>query len=128
MAKRLLGYDVYLQRFQQEGQAAAAEQARNCHLVDRRVDLYSLGCTFFFRLTGRPSFVDGTLTQRIVDHQNRPPLDVRKLRGEVPAELAYLCHKLLAKNSDDRVQSAMLLASAMENWLRRYEYTIQSGS
>ena len=106
----------------------APEQARNSHMIDSRADLYSLGCTFYFLLTGRAPFVKGTLTERLIDHQTKPPLDIRKLRVEVPAELAYLCHKLLAKDPNDRIQTAANVASALGDWLRRYNAAIEGGA
>src|SRR5262245_30304720 len=56
----------------------APEQARDSHQVDHRADLYSLGGTFYFLLTGRPPFATGSSMERVIDHQIKPPLDIRK--------------------------------------------------
>src|SRR5262245_1445411 len=103
----------------------APEQARNSHHIDHRADLYSLGGTFYFLLTGRPPFATGSSMERVIDHQIKLPTDVRKLRSEVPAEVAYLCHKLLAKKPEDRMQSAAEVVEAIGNWLQRYENVVR---
>ena len=55
------------------------EQARDPRDVDVRSDLYSLGCTLFHMLTGRPPFPEGTVLQKLIQHQEEPPPDVRAL-------------------------------------------------
>ena len=49
----------------------APEQAKDSHSVDSRADIYSLGCTLYFLLTGHPPFPSGTLPQRIYKHQHK---------------------------------------------------------
>ncbi len=69
-----------------------------------RSDLYSLGCTLFHTLTGRPPFPGGTVLQKLLQHQEEPPADVRTLNPEVPAELSAVIAKLMAKERDRRYQ------------------------
>ena len=81
------------------------EQARDPRDVDVRSDLYSLGCTLFQMLTGRPPFPGGTVLQKLIQHQEEPPADVRTLNPQVPVELASIVAKLMAKDRDRRYQT-----------------------
>lgn len=92
----------------------APEQIRASHLADGRSDLYSLGCTLYFMLTGRAPFAQGTVQERIAKHQTMPPPDVRKLRTDCPAELAEICLRLMAKSPEDRYPTATLLLQAID--------------
>jgi serine/threonine-protein kinase len=81
------------------------EQARDPRDVDVRSDLYSLGCTLFHMLSGRPPFPEGTVLQKLIQHQEEPPPDVRELNPDVPADLAAILMKLMAKERDRRYQA-----------------------
>src|SRR5262249_22819299 len=81
------------------------EQARDPRDVDVRSDLYSLGCTLFHALTGRPPFPGGTVLQKLIQHQEELPADVRTLNPAVPVELANIIAKLMAKDRDRRYQT-----------------------
>ena len=81
------------------------EQARDPRDVDVRSDLYSLGCTLFQMLTGRPPFPGGTVLQKLIQHQEEPPADVRTLNPQVPVELSATIAKLMAKDRDRRYQT-----------------------
>jgi eukaryotic-like serine/threonine-protein kinase len=85
------------------------EQARDPRDVDVRSDLYSLGCTLFHMLTGRPPFPEGTVLQKLLQHQEDAPPDVRLLNTAVPSELAAILVKLMAKDRDRRYQTPELL-------------------
>ncbi len=81
------------------------EQARDPRDVDVRSDLYSLGCTMFHMLTGRPPFPEGTVLQKLLQHQEEPAPDVRTVNPSVPPDLAAILLKLMAKDRDRRYQS-----------------------
>lgn len=85
------------------------EQARDPRDVDVRSDLYSLGCTLFHMLTGRPPFPGGTVIQKLIQHQEDTPPDVRDLNPSVPDDLAAVIVRLMAKDRDRRYQSPELL-------------------
>jgi len=97
----------------------APEQAINSHQVDHRVDIYGLGCTLYYLLTGRPPFSDGTLAQRIIKHQNEMPRSVRELRPDCPGELEGMCVKMLQKEPKYRYQSAREVAEVFERFAAR---------
>src|SRR5690606_30211359 len=80
------------------------EQARDPRNADVRSDLYSLGCTLYYMLTGRPPFPEGTVLQKLLSHSSDTPPDPRDLRPDLPDDITDLLHKLLAKNPNDRFQ------------------------
>jgi len=81
------------------------EQARDPRDVDVRSDLYSLGCTLFHMLAGRPPFVGGTVLQKLLQHQEEKPPDIREYNANVSPELAAVMAKLMAKDPDRRYQT-----------------------
>lgn len=80
------------------------EQARDPRSADVRSDMYSLGCTFFFVLTGRPPFPDGTVLQKLLQHQGEEPPDPRQLRPDLTDSIVRVLRKLLAKVPEKRYQ------------------------
>jgi len=95
----------------------APEQAVDSHNVDQRGDVYSLGCTFYFALTGHPPFTDGTLVQRLLAHQTRQPPSIKVDRPDMPDSLLAIVEKMMAKKREDRYQTARELADALTRWL-----------
>ncbi len=82
------------------------EQARDPRSADVRSDLYSLGCSFYFMLTGRPPFPDGTVLQKLLQHQADSPPDPRADRPELPPAVSQILSRLLAKDPNQRYQAA----------------------
>jgi len=89
------------------------EQARNPRDTDTRSDIYSLGCTLYFMLTGRPPFADGSALQKLLLHQSEAPPDVREVRPDVSEMLAAVLATMLAKRPQDRFQNPNELAAAL---------------
>ncbi len=94
----------------------APEHARDAADFDRRADIYSLGCTLYCLLAGHPPFPSGSQTKRILQHQTEPPPDLRSIRPDIPEDLNAICMKMLAKNPDDRYQSAGEVAEVLAAW------------
>ena len=105
-AKTLLGTVDYL----------APEQAVNSHDVDIRADIYSLGATFYFLLAGRGLFEDGSVAQKLSWHLHRPPTSIAEIRPDVPAGLAEVLEKMLAKKAEDRYQTPEEVELALLPW------------
>lgn len=92
----------------------APEQALNAQSVDARADIYSLGCSFYFLLTGRTPFGGGTTQERLAKHQTAPPPDVRSVRADCPAAIAELIQRMMAKRPDDRPKSCVELLGQLK--------------
>jgi serine/threonine protein kinase len=89
------------------------EQARDLHKVDIRSDLYSLGCTFYFLLTGQVPFPGGSTLEKLVRHGTEEPTQVINLRPEVPAPVAAIVRRLMAKQPAERFQTPAELIAAL---------------
>jgi serine/threonine protein kinase len=83
----------------------APEQAEDSHNVDHRADIYSLGCTFYFLLTGREPFPGPTILRRMVAHQEHPAPSLRAIRPDVSPALEAAYQKMMAKRPEDRPAS-----------------------
>ena len=106
----------------------APEQALDSHGVDARADIYSLGCSLYYLLTGHPPFPDGTLPQRLMMHQKHPPPSIKKERPEVPDDLIRICLRMMAKRPAARYQAAVRVAQALVDWLTAHGKSVDSGS
>jgi serine/threonine protein kinase len=92
----------------------APEQARDASGVDCRADVYGLGCTFYYLLTGRPPFDGATITNKLFKHALEEPPPVEALRPEVSPAVAAVLRKMMAKRPDERYQTPAELAAALD--------------
>src|ERR1700722_18949470 len=90
----------------------APEQALDSHGVDIRADIYSLGATFYFLLTGSALFPEGSVEQKLIWHQSRLPRPIRSLRPEIPEEIGAIVDKMMAKDPAKRFQTPAELLGA----------------
>ena len=93
------------------------EQAIDSHEVDHLADIYSLGCTFYYLLTGHPPFPKGSLAQRIAMHQTKQPDCIRESRSDCPQALSNICFSMMAKLPEARYQSCNELVQELQAFL-----------
>jgi serine/threonine protein kinase/putative intracellular protease/amidase len=96
----------------------APEQARNSHLVDIRADLYALGCTFYFLLTGRPPFKGNSPFEVMAAHTEAEPEPITSTRADVPADVVEIVARLMAKKPEHRFGTPGELAAALAPWVK----------
>ncbi len=91
----------------------APEQAESAHQADIRADLYSLGCTFYFLLTGEVPFPGASLMQKLLRHKEQEPAPLQQLRPDVPASVAAVVQRLMRKRPEERYQRPADLVQAL---------------
>lgn len=95
---------------------ASPEQLGNAGLADRRSDLYSLGCTIYFSVSGRPPFEGGDLVNKIFKQRLDDPEPLERAARGVPAGFAAVVRKLMAKDPADRYQDCGGLRADLARW------------
>ncbi|HET6575229.1 MAG TPA: serine/threonine-protein kinase [Fimbriiglobus sp.] len=93
----------------------APEQAVS-NVVDIRADIYALGGSLYFFLTGQSPFPDGTIAAKLMAHQSREPRPVTAFRSDVPPELLAVLGKMMRKHPADRYQTPAELYDALAPW------------
>jgi len=92
----------------------APEQSLNSHLVDVRTDVYSLGCTLFYLLTGDPVYQGDTVFQVLVRHRESEIPSICEIRADVPPSVNAVFQQMIAKEPADRFQSMHEVVEAID--------------
>ena len=93
------------------------EQCRDAATVDHRADVYSLGCTLYVLVTGRPPFDGTTAVELMTKHAYEPLVPPEQIVARVPRELSAVIQRMMAKNPDDRFQTMADVVRTLEAWL-----------
>jgi tRNA A-37 threonylcarbamoyl transferase component Bud32 len=96
----------------------APEQANDPRQADIRADIYSLGCTLYYLLAGHGPFPEGTALDKLAAHRERLPAPLRRLRGDVPADLVRVVERMMAKDPAERYQTPAEVAEALARFVR----------
>jgi serine/threonine protein kinase len=92
----------------------APEQAQDARQADHRADIYSLGCTLFRILTGRPPYDGETILQILLAHRDAPIPSLTAARKDAPPALDAVFQKMVAKRVADRYQTMAALIPDLE--------------
>ena len=101
------------------------EQADDPRLVNIRGDIYSLGCTLYYLLSGRAPF-QGSALQVLKAHHWIVARLLSDVRPEIPVHLAALVARMMAKDPDERFQNPAELAQALEAFSSMRNGTVPS--
>jgi len=90
------------------------EQAMDTRKADARADIYSLGCSLFYLLTGQAMYPGDTLMKKLLAHREQPTPSLRAIRPEVPEQVEAVFWKMVAKNVEDRYQTMTEVITDLE--------------
>jgi serine/threonine-protein kinase len=93
----------------------APEQARDSRATSERSDIYSLGCTFYYLLLGKPPFAGGDIAEKLNRHCTQPAPDPCAERAAIPRYLGLLIRKMMAKKPENRFKDYNELIGALKS-------------
>lgn len=102
----------------------APEQAMSSKSADARADIYSLGCSLYYLLTGKPAYGGETLMAKLLAHRENPIPVLHTVRADVPERLEPVFQKLVAKQREDRFQTMTEVIAALEDGSQKEDQTV----
>ncbi len=93
----------------------APEQAVDSKAADHRADIYSLGCTLYYLLTGTAPYRSSSVMKRLLAHREAPIPSLRSISSRVPPELDDILRRMLAKRPEDRIGSMRQLIEFLKS-------------
>jgi serine/threonine protein kinase len=92
------------------------EQAENSTGVDPRADVYGLGCTLYFAVTGKPPFPGGTAHQKIKRHFRESAVPASRRNPGISPTFDVLLNRLMAKRPEERLANMTLVREHLRVW------------
>lgn len=105
----------------------APEQAQDAAAADIRADIYSLGCTLYFLLSGAPPFQDKSVSEIVRAHRSKEAARLDQVRADVPALLAAVVAKMMAKDPAGRYQKPAEVVQALAPFVRSSPGPVEPG-
>jgi eukaryotic-like serine/threonine-protein kinase len=94
----------------------APEQTNDAVKVDRRSDVYGLGCCLYFAVSGKPPFPGGTNADKIHCHRTQEPAPLLRLNPQLPPAFVQIVRRMMAKDPARRYQTAQAVADDLRAW------------
>ncbi len=101
------------------------EQANRNQQLDIRADIYSLGCTFYFLLTGQVPFPGGDVVEKLLRHRTESPISISRLRSDVPPSVIQIVEQMMAKSPANRYQTPQGVLQAIATVVRSGSVPLQ---
>ena len=92
------------------------EQAENTKSADARADIYALGCSLYFLLTGKAAYQGDSLMAKLIAHREFPIPALRASCPHAPEPLQAIFSKMVAKKVEDRYQTMTTVIADLDHW------------